>query len=48
MGECLSASAVDNAADGVGLLSTCVQQLLTKDTELRSRLSAVYDSSCTS
>jgi hypothetical protein len=48
MGESLSASALNNTADGVGLLSTCVQRLLTKDTELRSRLFAVHDSTCIS
>ncbi len=47
MGESLSASAVDHTADDVGLLSTHVQRLLTKDTKLRLRLSAVRDSTCT-
>jgi len=32
MGESLSASDVDNTADGIGLLSTCVQRLLNTDT----------------
>ena len=37
MVEPLAASAVDNTTDGIGLLGTCVQQVPSKDTELRLR-----------
>ena len=37
MVEPLAASAVDNTTDGIGLLGICVQQVPSKDTELRLR-----------